>query len=512
MPEQYPMPPWLAVGQPWPPRDHADRLREIRDWRDLFACDHRAFDEHYKRLQDVRASEKREPVTLLDFLARLAASRATYEQEINLPQALSLLWADLIAGQPPTFAAGAVEGAGPPGDEESDAIARLTRDLVGEIHEAVVEQSLAGDGVFVVTWREGRGARVVAHPADQWVPWSSTGDPNEITANVLFRESTAGGRTTIAVEVHYRGFVRYRRFEVGGGQLVRELEPGLPDGVQVDQQLPGVTEFLVQPFANIASAKGSTGFSDYRAIDTLVAELDVRASQWGRLFDRYTAPTMYGPDSVLERDPVTGQWVYKTAPDGRYIPVAPDDKPPGYLTWDAQLASQLQVWDRLLDIWYTVTGTTPAAFSLFREGGGAASGTALRLRLARPLQVAGRKRERLEPALRRALLAAQQLDVTLGRQRYRPTWPVIGWPDGLPHDPSQVAQTEATRKREGLTSTVRALMRLDGLSEAEAEQQADEIAEEQAGQGGLGALFMPGASENLNAPGSGGEGAGPTGQ
>ncbi|MDQ7794138.1 MAG: phage portal protein [bacterium] len=480
-PETYPMPPWLAPGQPWPPKDHAERLREIRDWRDLFSGEHsRVYQEHYKRLQDVRESETREPVTLLDFLARLAAARGTYEQEINLPQALSLLWADLLAGQPPKFRAGATVDGPDPGDEESNAIERLTRDLVGEIHEAVIEQSLAGDGVLVVTWRDGRGARVVAYPADQWIPWSATGDPNEPTAHVLFRETSAGGRTMIAVEVHFRGLVRYRRFEVGGGQLVRELEPELPAGVQPDQQLQGLTEFLVQPFPNIASAKGSTGLSDYRAIDTLVSEMDVRASQWGRLFDRYTAPTMYGPDSVLERDPATGQWVYKTAPDGRYIPVGPDDKAPGYLTWDAQLESQLQVWDRLLDIWYTVTGTTPAAFSLFREGG-APSGTALRLRLARPLQVAGRKRERLEPALRRALLAAQQLDVTLGSQKYRPTWPVVDWPDGLPHDPQQAAQTEATRKQAGLTTTQRALMRLDGLSEAEAEQEAKAIAAEGAG-------------------------------
>jgi hypothetical protein len=69
--------------------------------------------------------------------------------------------------------------------------------------------------------------------------------------------------------------------------------------------------------------------------------MDLRASQWGRLFDRYTAPTMYGPASVLERDPVTGKWLYRTSPDGRFIPVEPEGKPPGYLTLDAQLASQL---------------------------------------------------------------------------------------------------------------------------------------------------------------------------
>ncbi len=481
MPEQYPMPPWLATGQPWPPKAHAERLREIRDWRDLFECDHhRVFEEQYKRLRELTASDNADPVTLEGLIRKLAAAKATYEQVINLPQALALLWADLIAGQPPTFGAGQTPDGQDPGDEESDAIQQLTRGVVGEIHEAVIEQSVAGDAVLLVTWRQGRGVRIVAYPADQWIPWSATDDPNDITAHVLFRATEANGVTTVAAEIHYPGMVRYRRYEVRGGQISRELEPVLPPGATADQQLPGVTECLVQPFPNIASAKEVTGLSDYRAIETLVAEMDVRTSQWGRLFDRYTAPTMHGPASVLERDPLTGKWLYRTSPDGRYIPVEPEDKPPGYLTWDAHLSAQMQVWDRLLDVWYTVTGTTPAAFSLFKEGG-APSGTALRLRLARPLGVAGRKRERLEPALRRAILAAQQLEVSLGGARYHPVWPVIDWPDGLPGDPNQDAQTESTRKTAGLTTTKRALMRLDGLGENEAEQEAEAIVAE--GQG-----------------------------
>lgn len=504
--DQYPMPPFLAVGAPWPPPGQAERLAEIRDWRELFECRHsRVYEEHYKRLQDpsVAAASAGEPRTILDLLARMRTSRATYEQEINLPQALSLLWADLIAGEPPRFGAGPVaEDGSEPGDEERAAIDRLARDLVGEVHEAAIEQSVAGDGVFVVTWRQGRGARVTAYPADQWIPWSASGDPNDITAHVLFREApdpNGSGATILNVEIHYPGMVRYRRYRVQGGEIAAELDPEPPAGAEADQVLEGVTETLVQHAPNIVSARGVHGISDYRAIETLVAELDVRASQWGRLFDRFTAPTMYGPASVLDRDPLTGEWRYKTSPEGRYIPLEDGDKEPGYLVWDARLDAQLEVWDRLLDMWYTVTGTTPAAFSLFREGG-APSGTALRLRLARPLQVAGRKRERLEPALRRALLAAQQLEVAMGGAKYRPVWPVIHWGDGLPHDPKEAAETEAIRKREGLTSTKRALMRLDGLSESEAEQRAAEIAEEQALERG-GPFYMPGATEGLNGPG-----------
>ncbi|MEW6080529.1 MAG: hypothetical protein AB1576_01815 [Bacillota bacterium] len=61
---------------------------------------------------------------------------------------------------------------------------------------------MAGDGVLAVTYREERGTQIMAYPADQWIPWSVTGDPNDTTAQVLLRESTVNGVTTVAVEVH----------------------------------------------------------------------------------------------------------------------------------------------------------------------------------------------------------------------------------------------------------------------------------------------------------------------
>lgn len=531
----YPMPPWLAPGKPWPPTvngvDHGKRMEEIRDWRELFRGVHtRVFEEYYRRLQDGGSGDsKRDPATMVELLARLAAAegKRTFEQEIDLPQALSLLWADLIASRPPRIGAGVLaatagaragdgQAAAEPGDDERAALERLTTDIVTEVHEAVLEQSYTGNGVFVARWSRDGGGGVVAYPADQWIPWSATGDPKNVTAHVIFRQEaeeagddpgTAGRPTILTVEIHYRGLIRYRRYKIVANQIAAELDPQPPGGAPADQDLPGVTEFLVQPFKNFGTAGDFTGVSDYRAVETLVAEMDVRSSQWGRLGDKFTAPTMHGPSSILELDQETGKWVFRTSPDGKYIPVEPEDNEPGYLIWDPQFEMQLQTWDRLLEIFYTVSGTTPAAFSNFKEGSGI-SGTALRLRMARPLQVAGRKRERLEPALRRALLAAQQLEASLGGARYRPTLPVFEWRDGLPRDPKEEAETEAARKRENLTSTKRALMRLDDLSEAEAEQQAEEIADEKAADLGAGGLFMPGAGQGLNGPGSGTEGQG----
>lgn len=507
------MPPFLAVGQPWPPTNvhgvnYATVFQDIRDNRELFKGIHtRVFEEQYKRLRPAAtdATENTDPVTMTELLVRLAAAagQTAFEQEIDLPQALSLLWADMIAGRPPRVSAGVFAGtsgnaggdqtSAKPGDAEETALQRLTTDIVSEIHEAITEQSYAGDGVFYAQWSREGGGQVVAYPADQFIPWSVTGDPKKVACYVCFRqepekmqtiapteEAALASASLLSVEIHYRGMVRYRRYRVAGGKITNELDPVLGDGMVADQLLQGVTEFLVQPFKNFGTPGDWRGISDYNAIETLVAEFDVRSSQWGKLNDKFTAPTMHGPASILEHDEENpGHWVYKTSPDGKYIPRDEDDPEPGYLVWDPQFQMQLETWDRLLEAFFIASGTNPAVFSIFKDsGGGSLSGIALRLRLARPLQVAGRKRERVEPALRRALLAAQQLEKAMGDAKYRPTLPVFEWSDGLPSDPKEAAETEAARKNAGLTSTKRAVMRLDGLSEAEADAEADEIRKE----------------------------------
>jgi hypothetical protein len=508
--EQYPVPPWLAPKMPWPPVVNGLH-------RELFIGNHaEIFEEHYKRLkQKPEAPKDFSPRTIVELMLHLKKyHEETYHQEINLPQALALLWADLIAGKPGRYSPGATDknDTAETDTPEEIALQRLTENLQGELQEAVAEQSYAGDGVLVVRLDpDSQEARIVAYPSDQWIPWSVNNDPKNITAHVIvLAENDPVNQTEqiLTVEVHYKGLVRYRRCRVGGGEIIAELPPVLPKGAteeQKDQVLPRVTEFLVQPIRNFGTSKSFRGISDYNAIHTLVAEFDVRASQWGALSDRFTAPIMTGPSSALERDE-NGTWQYKTAPDGKYIPRDDKDDPePKYLVWDPAWQMQSETWDRLMGAWYQATGTTPAAFSVFKEGeGGSLSGTALRLRMTRPIQVAGRKRGQVLPATKRALLAAQQLETTVGGQTYKPTMPAAEMDDNLPADPKEAADIEATRKREGLTTVADSLMRMDGLSEAEAHEKAQEIADEQAANLPAGGLFMPGANLGLNGPGSSG--------
>jgi hypothetical protein len=131
--------------------------------------------------------------------------------------------------------------------------------------------------------------------------------------------------------------------------------------------------------------------------------------------------------------------------------------------------------------------------------------------MTRPLQVAGRKRGQVVPAVKRALLAAQQLETTIGGQSYKPTVPSLEMVDNLPDDPKENTEIQVARKDAGLTTTADALMRLDGLSEAEAHAKAQEIEDEQAANLPAGGLFMPGAGQGLNGPDTSGAPSGAQG-
>jgi hypothetical protein len=531
LPDQYPFPLWLASKMPWPPTVNGVRYAEvwehIRLNRELFRGNHfEPYEKKYERLNGHKElpSDLTHPVSItVALLALQKMPQSGHLQEINLPQALSLLWADLVGGRAPRVSPGSSKGqrdkaTDTPDTPEELAMQRLMDEAHGEAQEAIGEQSYTGNGVLVARLEKlpngSFKSRLVAFPADQWIPWSATGDPKSITAHILLREEKADVNATesiLTAEIHYPGMVRYRKYTVGGGQIISALTSEPPPGAPEDQELPKLSYPAVQPFRNIGTPKDFRGISDYDSIDSLCSEFDVRASQWGVLNDRFTAPIMTGPDSVLERNPETGAWDYKTSPDGKYIPRSDKDDPkPEYVVWDPQFQMQLQTWDRLMDAWYVVTGTTPAAFSVFKEGGSGLSGSALRLRMARPLQVAARKRNQLLPALKRALLVAQELEVHYGGAQYQPTMPLIDWPENLPVDPKENSDIESTRKREGLTTTADALMRLDNLSETEAHAKAQEIADEQAANLPAGGLFMPGANLGLNGPGAGG-GAPPSG-
>lgn len=497
--EEFPLPPFLAVDQQWPPRFEKDRLEECRLNQQLVEADHtEAYANYLSRLQEGKNAPTQ------------------FRIEAHLPQALALLPADFLVGEPPAISpgepgdlnfAGRVRlymarllGKGSQVKEEQQAASAVglndlveRSNLVQELHTAIMDQAAKGNGVLVATFDGAtRTALVQSWPADQWLRWAPSGRP---LADILWSNEETDQAKFLNAEVHYRGFIRYRRFRMDGNTLKEELQPLVPTGATADQDLRGhsITDSLVQPFGNWRMSNRVYGVPDLRSVDSIVPELDVIYSQRGMIMDKHAAPTMSGPANALEPvlddygSPIPGKWRFKSPPDGKYIPRETSEDPDvTYAVWDPQFEANFKAEERLVDIFCAVTGYSRQALNLpsANGDGGAQSGTALRLRYPRTLQVIGRKKNSLDPALRRVLYVAQMLEAKLGQAGYTATYPRTDWQDGLPSDPKEQAEIEQIRlggASAGVRfSTVkRTLMRLDGSSEAEAANEAAEISAEE---------------------------------
>ncbi|MFZ3092411.1 MAG: phage portal protein, partial [Methanothrix sp.] len=134
--------------------------------------------------------------------------------------------------------------------------------------------------------------------------------------------------------------------------------------------------------------------------------------------------------------------------------------------------------DRLVSMIYAVTDLNPAAIGDF-SGGAVASGSALRRLLLRTISHCNRIRVRFDQVLKRAIKAASILDVN-GRIKdaVQIELSLISWQDGLPSDDLENSMIEQTRANSGLTSRSSAIMRLDGCTREEADQEMERISQE----------------------------------
>lgn len=97
----------------------------------------------------------------------------------------------------------------------------------------------------------------------------------------------------------------------------------------------------------------------------------------------------------------------------------------------------------------------------------------------RTISHCNRIRVRFDQVLKRAIKAASILDVN-GRIKNATVveLSIISWQDGLPSDDLENSMIEQTRANSGLTSRSSAIMRLDGCTREEADEEMERIKRE----------------------------------
>ncbi|MCL6611187.1 MAG: phage portal protein [Peptococcaceae bacterium] len=378
--------------------------------------------------------------------------RATLEIILNWHKRLSTLWADLLLGEPPRISAGDRNS------PEQQALERIIKanNIINVAYEVALDVSRYGTGIFKVRY-DGRGIIEAQQPA-VWFPVVRPDNVKEIVAHVLawtWNEEQAGlfgskKITRLKAEIHERGRIAAAEYIVKDGKIASE--------VSREEQETGVDDFLLVPVNNILTSDRVIGLDDYSDLDSIIQELEIRIAQISRILDKHADPNMYGPDSALEQDPKTGEWTFRGG--GKYFPVGPDDKPPGYVTWDGQLEAAFKQIDLLMEQLYVLSETSAAAFGQLKSGL-AESGTALRRLMMAPLAKVNRIRMRFDPALKKALQLASALEVAQGMPGAVKLENIeIAWNDGLPQDEKEQAEIYALLVQNGLVSRETALRHL----------------------------------------------------
>ena len=179
---------FLAIGKPWPPPTEAERLERYAQNRLLFEGRH---DQVFK-----------------DWIRLLREDQqATLEMVINWHKRLTLLFADLLLGEPPKIIAGDQDS------PEQLAVERIIEDngLFNVAYEVALDVSRYGTGIFKVRY-DGRAIIEGQQPAI-WFPVVSPDNIKEIQAHVLawtYEEDTQERGKTVTkkylqTEVHERG-------------------------------------------------------------------------------------------------------------------------------------------------------------------------------------------------------------------------------------------------------------------------------------------------------------------
>lgn len=422
---------FLQMGKAWPPTDERPRLNGYHKNNQLFEGLHELV------FRDFGALPIDEVI------------------KTNWFKRSTTLISDLAVGQPPKITA--TEQATIDRIIEDNNFHQLTYDVIGDVLKF-------GDAVLKVRFDQ-RGIIERVNPKF-WYPVVAADDGSQVSAHVLaysWTEFIDHVKTDfLRLEVHKKGQIENRLYEVSGGVIGKELPLKTLERFSDLQpvQKTGVNDILVVPLHGSLMSNGIFGLSDYHDLEGMVHELEKRLTKTSGTLDKFSNPNISGPDHAFEVDPDTGE-PRLTLGDGKYFAISEGDVIPQYLTWDASLAANFSQIEEIKSELMAVGEISPALLGDTKNGL-AESGSALK-RLALPtLAKVNRLRLRIKKPILETLRLCAELEIASRMPDSTKLSNVaLVWRSSLPKDPVESAQVEATRRTANLTSTRSALARLD---------------------------------------------------
>lgn len=435
---------WLAPGREYPPKAEQDRIDRYKLHEQLFLSRH--------------------PEAWQDLFADLAAKLhkryrdSAVDTVLNYHQLLSKKTADFVCGEPPT-----IESEG-----NTDALARLLNHqrFPAQLYEAIIDVSRYGNAVPKIV-----GKRLTMASPMYWYPVVDPTDVKTITHQVIaypIEPDADGNPTKLYAEIHTPGIVetRYYQYDATGAKIGQQID-------EPRREVTGLQDFAVQPLTNITHTGSVYGLDDYGIVNSLVAKVMWRLHCADNVLDKHSAPSMSGPASALSYDDRTGLYYLDL---GNYFKRnGREDPEPQYITWDGNLDANWREIEILLNQLYILT-EMGQAFAEGGGGGGADSGTALKLRMVSPRIKAARLAGINAPTIKRIVaMLAQVNGIPLDYDTI-----TVTWHDGLPNDDVEQTNTLITATGGKAIMSQYSALKARGLTDAEVEAEMQQLRDEQA--------------------------------
>ncbi len=481
----------LAIGASWPPEDQDTRDRMV-----LYERNEHLFEgEHDKVWQDE--------------LRKLRGDRKTdLRLQLNYFQLISLFWADMAVGETPVVS---------PKEEDQEAIQdsldRIVQwtDLWSVIEDAVIDLSKYGDAPLKIRYQEYGIVENV--PPCYWYPVVEAANVKQVKAHVLAYQFddpgdnginiqkivtaqdssqltdaqikaiesnnvlSSGKTSYLKVEIHTIGRIEHRLYQIKDKKIAAILDlNSWPDYKGLSQfEDTGLDDFAIIVLHNTTSTKDYHGKDDYSIFVDVIKELEIRYPQVFFILDKHSDPSMYGPP-IEEQDPRDGE--FKVTGGSRYINLTEGQSPPGYITWDGQLAANFQAiggegWG-LMQRFYELSETSKVCFDS-SAGGQGLSAQALRLMMWKPLKKANKIQRKLTPIVQQVIRLVSMVEAFMKMPGAVVVEDItIDWHDGMPKDDQAEAQRQSLLVSGGVRSA-QGMMREAGMSEEQIEKEIEEM-------------------------------------
>lgn len=467
----------FAPGEIYPPEAHVERVDRYRDNKKIFKGHHyEVLKKHFPEIQE--------------------KYRNTLYIGANLAGIVSKKSADFLFGESPTYSAGKEDNS-----PEQKAIDRIVEENELNIltYESAMSNSYRGDSFFKVRYGQEFGGylpkevdpfRVVIESQNpEYVfPETMQGDSNKVICyHVAYpvqvdRESDDWA---LKVESHYAGTIIYREFVIRPyltnekGDIVSfTIEAEVEESKRIEKT--GVPYPLVVHAPNYATDDSWEGVDDISEHYPLIYEISNRISMIADILDKHSDPAIVVPMGTLEEDE-NGVPQFRVGLDKVFEVMDKNEVIPQYITWNGELQSAFEELEKLIELFFTLNEVPMVSLGAGDSGTSGSSGLSIKFRMSSMISKINRKRQYYDKALKRVFMLAQLLEKRVFGDElgYEVTPVKIHFKDGLPDDEMEQATIYSTRLAGMPTiSQKTAIMKLDGLSEEQAEMEIERMRKE----------------------------------